>query len=94
MRYLLAVVLPPAAVVLCRRPRLLFLNVLLTACFWLPGVVHALLLVRATAAQERADRLADAVLASEERLVRARRRARAARSQPSLVAGRYVRLRA
>jgi uncharacterized membrane protein YqaE (UPF0057 family) len=77
MRYLLAVVLPPAAVLLCRQPRQLPANVLLTALLWLPGSVHALLLARDAAARERADRLADAVLAREERLTQARRRERA-----------------
>jgi uncharacterized membrane protein YqaE (UPF0057 family) len=77
MRYLLAVVLPPAAVYLCRQPRQLPVSVLLTACLWLPGCVHALRLVRSAAVRERADRLADAVLAREERLTRARRLARA-----------------
>jgi uncharacterized membrane protein YqaE (UPF0057 family) len=77
MRYLIAVVLPPAAVLLCRRPGQLPVNVLLTACLWLPGSIHALLLARAAAARERTDRLADAVLAREERLTRARRLVRA-----------------
>ena len=79
MRYLLAVFLPPAAVYLCRRPGQLPVSVLLTACLWVPGVVHALLLARAAAVRERADRVADAVLAREERLSRAYRRHAAAR---------------
>ena len=79
MRYLLAVFVPPAAVWLCRRPGQLPVSVLLTACLWLPGAAHALLLARAAAARERADRLADAVLAREELLAQARRRQRVAR---------------
>jgi uncharacterized membrane protein YqaE (UPF0057 family) len=74
MRYLLAVLLPPAAVLLCGRPRLLFVSVVLTAGLWLPGAVHALLVVRDAATRARADRLADVVLALEDRLRRARRR--------------------
>jgi uncharacterized membrane protein YqaE (UPF0057 family) len=73
MRYLLAVILPPAAVYSCGRPRHLPVSVLLTACLWVPGAVHALLLARAAAARERADRVADAVLAREERRLRVRR---------------------
>jgi uncharacterized membrane protein YqaE (UPF0057 family) len=73
MRYLLAVILPPAAVLLCRQPKQLPVNVLLTACLWLPGAAHALAVVRDAAARARADRLADAVLAREERLTQARR---------------------
>jgi uncharacterized membrane protein YqaE (UPF0057 family) len=76
MRYLLAVFLPPASVLLCRQPRQLVVNVLLTACLWLPGVAHALLVARDTSRRERSDRLAAAVLAREERLVLERRRAR------------------
>jgi uncharacterized membrane protein YqaE (UPF0057 family) len=72
MRYLLAVLLPPAAVLLCRS-RQVPTNVLLTACLWLPGAIHALRVVRDTTVRERADRVADVVLASEERLLRARR---------------------
>jgi uncharacterized membrane protein YqaE (UPF0057 family) len=82
MRYLLAVFLPPAAVYFCR-PRHLPVSVLLTACLWLPGTVHALVLARAAAARERADRVADAVLAREEQLARAH-----------LAAGHYARSRA
>ena len=80
MRYVLAVFLPPAAVYLCRRPHHLPVNVLLTACLWAPGAVHALLLARAAAARERADRVADAVLAREEGRLRARRRYAASRA--------------
>ncbi len=79
MRYLLAVFLPPAAVYFCNRPRHLPVNVLLTACLWAPGAVHAFLLARAAAARERTDRVADAVLAREERLARVRQRYAASR---------------
>jgi uncharacterized membrane protein YqaE (UPF0057 family) len=79
MRYFLAILLPPAALLLCGEKRGLWANVPLTACLWLPGVVHALRVVRRTAQEERADRVAEAVLAREEQLRRDRRRARAAR---------------
>ncbi len=74
MRYLLAVILPPAAVLLCRQPKRLPANAVLTVLLWLPGAVHAILVVRAVAQRERADRLADAVLAHEEQQRRSRRR--------------------
>ncbi|WP_417730609.1 YqaE/Pmp3 family membrane protein [Rosistilla oblonga] len=45
MRYLLAIIFPPAAVVSCGRPGLALLNVILTACFWVPGVIHAVLVI-------------------------------------------------
>jgi uncharacterized membrane protein YqaE (UPF0057 family) len=88
VRYLLAVFAPPAAVLMCRQPRQAVVNVLLTACFWVPGAAHALLIARATARRERADRLADAVLAREERLARERRQAR---TLPHLARTRYAR---
>ncbi len=87
MRYVLAVFVPPAAVLLCRRPGQVPVSVLLTACLWLPGVAHAVMLARSAAARERADRLADAVLAREERLAQARRRTRPA---PRVSAARYA----
>lgn len=76
MRYFVALLLPPAALLLCGKPRSLWANVPLTACLWLPGVIHALWVVHQTAEGERANRVADAVLAREERLHRARRHAR------------------
>jgi uncharacterized membrane protein YqaE (UPF0057 family) len=91
MRYLLVFLMPPAAVLLCRRPGQAVLNVLLTACFYLPGAAHALLVARDTAARERADRVADAVLAREETLSRQRRQARVF---PPIPSPRYARLRA
>jgi uncharacterized membrane protein YqaE (UPF0057 family) len=88
MRYLLAVLLPPAAVLMCRQPRQLPVSVLLTAFFWLPGSAHALLLARAAAVRERADRVANVVLAYEERLTEARRNARGRTALPT---SRYAR---
>lgn len=79
MRYLLAFVLPPVALLLCGEKRGLWANVPLTACLWLPGIVHALWIVHRTAEGERTDRVAEVVLAREEQLRRDRRRARAAR---------------
>ena len=43
MHYLFAILLPPVAVLLCGKPFLAILNLLLTLCFWIPGVVHACL---------------------------------------------------
>jgi uncharacterized membrane protein YqaE (UPF0057 family) len=73
MRYLMAFFLPPVAVLLCGKPVRLCASVPLTLCLWVPGVVHALVVVRRQATEERAERLAAVVLASEERLRRGRR---------------------
>jgi uncharacterized membrane protein YqaE (UPF0057 family) len=45
MRYLLAILCPPVAVLLCGRPITALLNVLLCIAGWLPGVIHACLVV-------------------------------------------------
>ena len=45
VRYLLALVFPPLAVAISGRPKDLATNVLLTMCLWLPGVLHALMVV-------------------------------------------------
>jgi len=61
MRYLLAIVLPPLAVLLCGKPFQFVLNVLLTLCFWVPGVVHAILVVHDHLEDKRADKLVRAL---------------------------------
>lgn len=45
MRYLLAILVPPIAVLFCGKPFQAILSVLLTICFWVPGIIHALLVV-------------------------------------------------
>lgn len=46
MMYLLAVVLPPVAVLFSGKPIQAFLNLILTAIFWFPGAIHAILVVK------------------------------------------------
>jgi len=46
MMYLLAVVLPPAAVLFSGKPVQAILNLILTLFFWLPGAIHAILVVK------------------------------------------------
>jgi uncharacterized membrane protein YqaE (UPF0057 family) len=57
MRFILAIFLPPLAVLLCGKPIQALVNVLLTLCFWLPGVLHAMYVVMRTDADRRQDRL-------------------------------------
>ncbi|MDG1894807.1 MAG: YqaE/Pmp3 family membrane protein [Fuerstiella sp.] len=45
MRYFLSFLLPPVAVLLCGKPLLRVLNLILTLLGWIPGVIHALLVV-------------------------------------------------
>jgi uncharacterized membrane protein YqaE (UPF0057 family) len=64
MRYLIAIVLPPLAVLLCGKPLQAILNLFLTLFFWLPGVVHALFVVADHKAEKRARRIERAVYAA------------------------------
>ncbi|MFM7037990.1 MAG: YqaE/Pmp3 family membrane protein [Planctomycetaceae bacterium] len=61
MRYLLAIVLPPVAVLLCGRPFLALLNFLLTLCLWIPGMIHALFVVNSSLANQRNTKLIRAI---------------------------------
>ncbi|MFA8439343.1 YqaE/Pmp3 family membrane protein [Pueribacillus sp. YX66] len=46
MMYLLAILLPPLAVLLVGKPFQALLNLLLTLLGWLPGAIHAILVVK------------------------------------------------
>lgn len=61
MRYLLAIILPPVAVLLCGKPFQFILSILLTLCFWIPGVIHAICVVNSHLADKRTDRLVKAM---------------------------------
>lgn len=45
MLYLLAILLPPVAVLICGKPIQALLNLVLTICLYVPGAVHACLVV-------------------------------------------------
>ena len=60
MLYFLAILLPPLAVFLAGgRPVQALLNLGLTLLGWIPGVIHAFLVVGEYKADKRADRMAD-----------------------------------
>lgn len=61
MRYLIAILLPPLAVFLCGKPFQALLNIILTLLFWIPGMVHALLVVHNHLEDKRADRIIKAM---------------------------------
>lgn len=61
MRYIIAIFLPPLAVFLCGKPFQALINILLTLCFWVPGVIHALLVVNSHLADKRTDRVVNAI---------------------------------
>lgn len=58
MLYLLAIILPPVAVLLSGKPGQALLNLILTLCLWIPGVIHAIMVVNEHKADKRAERLA------------------------------------
>ncbi len=61
MMYLLALLLPPVAVLLCGKPVQAILNLVLTVLGWLPGVIHAILVVNSREADKRQQRLIEAM---------------------------------
>ena len=70
MRYLLAIILPPVAVLLCGKPFQAMLNLVLTLCFWIPGVVHALFVVNSHLADVRAEKMIAAVKQETMRFIK------------------------
>ena len=56
MLYFVAIVAPPIAVLAVGRPWLSLLNLVLTVAGWIPGVVHAVLVVNEHKADQRAAR--------------------------------------
>jgi len=57
MRYVLALLLPPLAVLFCGKPIQFFLNILLCLLGWIPGVVHAVLVVHEHLNDKRTEKL-------------------------------------
>jgi len=53
MRYFLAILLPPLAVLSCRRPLAALLNCFFTLLWYFPGVIHAILTVNRYYADQR-----------------------------------------
>lgn len=57
MRYFLAIILPPLAVLLCGKPVQFLLNLVLTLCFYVPGMIHAILVVNDHMSNKRNEKL-------------------------------------
>ncbi|MGR5874521.1 YqaE/Pmp3 family membrane protein [Bacillus pacificus] len=53
MMCLLAILLPPVAVLFCGKPFQAIINFILTLIFWVPGVIHAILVVHDKKADRR-----------------------------------------
>jgi uncharacterized membrane protein YqaE (UPF0057 family) len=56
--YLLAILLPPVAVLFCGKPIQALLNFILTLCFWLPGAIHACMVVHEMKQDKRIEKMA------------------------------------
>ncbi|WNF38834.1 YqaE/Pmp3 family membrane protein [Bacillaceae bacterium IKA-2] len=56
MMYLLAIFLPPVAVLFAGKPIQAILNFFLTLLFWIPGMIHAILVVNENKADKRMKR--------------------------------------
>jgi uncharacterized membrane protein YqaE (UPF0057 family) len=56
--YLLAILLPPVAVLFCGKPFQALLNFILTCLFWIPGVIHAIMVVHERKQDKRMERMA------------------------------------
>ena len=57
MLYLVAVILPPLAVLLAGKPFQAILNLILTLLFYVPGLIHAIFVVHNHYADKRQDRM-------------------------------------
>ena len=73
MLYLLAILIPPLAVLLCGKPLQALLILFLTLLLWIPGMLHALFVVNAHYADQR-----------NERAIKAMEKATAAQTQALL----------
>lgn len=54
--YLLAVLLPPVAVLICGKPFQALVNLILCLCLYIPGMVHAIMVVNEYKADKREGR--------------------------------------
>jgi len=62
--YLIAILFPPLAVLLCGKPVQAVLNLILTLFLYVPGLVHAILVINAHKADQRNAALIRAVAKS------------------------------
>ncbi len=61
MIYLVAIIFPPLAVLLVGKPVQALLNLFLTLLFYLPGLIHAILVINSHKADRRNDALIKAM---------------------------------
>lgn len=61
MLYLIAILIPSVAVLMCGKPVQFLLNLLLCMLFWISGMIHAILVVNAHLADERTEQIVEAI---------------------------------
>lgn len=61
MLYLVAILLPPLAVLMAGKPGQALLNIVLTLLLYFPGLIHALLVVNNHYADQRTGRIEKAI---------------------------------
>jgi uncharacterized membrane protein YqaE (UPF0057 family) len=61
MLYLVAILVPPLAVLLCGKPFQALLNILLTVLIYFPGMIHAILVVNNHYADQRTKKIVQAL---------------------------------
>jgi|tagenome__1003787_1003787.scaffolds.fasta_scaffold16880694_1 uncharacterized membrane protein YqaE (UPF0057 family) len=66
MMYLLAILLPPVAVLIAGKPIQALINLVLCFIVWIPGVIHAILVVNEYKADKRMEKQAK-LIAKENR---------------------------
>ncbi len=76
MLYLIAILVPPLAVLLAGKPFQALLNLLLTLLLYVPGLLHALLVVHNHYADKRAARALDELKKEAKRASRSASRSK------------------
>lgn len=74
MRRFLCFVMPPLAVLFCGKPFSAFFNLLMTCLFWVPGVIHANLVLTDHLQNGNANRVVKAIKAVPRAIVEQRPR--------------------
>ena len=64
--YILAILLPPVAVLMCGKPGQALLNLFLTLLLWVPGAIHAIMVVNAKKADERMEKHTNALINAQQ----------------------------
>ena len=67
MLYLVAVLLPPLAILIAGKPFQALVSIPLTLLLWVPGVIHAIFVVHNYYADKRTDRLVKAMQEEQAR---------------------------